>query len=81
MGVLAIIITIRNGGFKYKERNFYIKHVLFGLIFLTLGWVFFFIGLDDEKDYLRHNHSIWHFFGGWGGFLFMYAKRDVGWNI
>jgi len=38
--------------------------LLRGLFFLIIAIIMFIFGLDDEKDYLRIYHSLWHFFIG-----------------
>lgn len=35
-----------------------------GLFFVLIAIVMFIFGLDDDKDYLRIYHSLWHFFIG-----------------
>ena len=36
------------------------RNMLLAMIFLTIGTLFYFDGLDDENDYLRFSHGMWH---------------------
>jgi hypothetical protein len=40
---------------KYVKRN-----MVLALVFLTVGVIFYLDGLDDENDYLRFSHGMWH---------------------
>merc|ERR1712216_99087 len=45
---------------RTPEYNFFNFGVGIGL--LSIALVFFALGLDDDKDYLRAKHAGWHFF-------------------
>eukprot|EP01132_Coremiostelium_polycephalum_P004767 gene4767-5947_t len=51
------------------------KHFLYGLLCLMVAVFFFIRGLDDDNDYLRINHGIWHLFIGFS-FYFIFLSRE-----
>ena len=44
------------------------KMLVFAIAKLSSGAFFFYKGLDDNNDYLRYNHHIWHLFISIGSF-------------
>lgn len=52
------------------------SYLLKGLGFLTIAIFMFIYGLDDDKDYLRIFHSLWHFFIGISTF-YLWQIREV----
>ncbi|KYQ89287.1 hypothetical protein DLAC_09947 [Tieghemostelium lacteum] len=53
----------------------YNREFHYGLGLLAIAAVFFVRGLDDDNDYLRINHGIWHFFVGFA-FYYIFLSRD-----
>ncbi|EGC32626.1 hypothetical protein DICPUDRAFT_38112 [Dictyostelium purpureum] len=51
------------------------KHFLYGIGFFFVAAFFFVRGLDDDNDYLRINHGIWHFFIG-VAFYFIFLSKE-----
>ncbi|EGG20269.1 hypothetical protein DFA_07392 [Cavenderia fasciculata] len=51
------------------------RYFLYGLGCLVVAGFFFARGLDDDTDYLRWNHGVWHFFIGIA-FFFIFQSRD-----
>jgi predicted membrane channel-forming protein YqfA (hemolysin III family) len=39
-----------------------------GLLLMIIGLYFFIKGLDDDNDYLKMNHGMWHVFSAIGMF-------------
>ena len=33
-----------------------------GILFMSIGIIFFILGLDEHSDYLRAFHGLWHLF-------------------
>lgn len=58
IGILVNLVK-RKGLPKYNWRA-----ANRGTLFLLIGLVFFVFGLDEETDYLRINHGLWHAFLG-----------------
>ncbi len=56
------------------------KHFNIGMFFMTVAMFFFVRGLDDENDYLRYNHGLWHLFVGFA-FYFLFNAPDVTTNL
>ena len=60
--LLGLSLVLRGKG-KY---NYYaLKR---GWILLSIACVFFYFGLDDDNDYLRIFHGMWHTFGNLASF-------------
>ena len=64
--------------FVFPERRvqFYKKRFIAGMIFLAIAILFFVRGLDDDNDWLRLNHTLWHAFGGIGVGLLSMSVRS-----
>ena len=45
-----------------KEWPTYNHNFGVGVLLLLPGFIFFKLGLDDENDWCRLNHNLWHFF-------------------
>jgi predicted membrane channel-forming protein YqfA (hemolysin III family) len=54
-----------------SSKPFYI-----GLAFMAIALFFFVRGLDDDNDYLRFNHGLWHLFVGIS-FYFLYNVKAL----
>ena len=69
--LIILCFNISNGWPKVN------KSILFkGLLFLSTGLFFFYKGLDDANDYLRLNHTVWHFFVSLGAYFLWQAQDD-----
>eukprot|EP01133_Synstelium_polycarpum_P008409 gene8409-9890_t len=51
------------------------RYFFYGAICFVIAGFFFARGLDDDNDYLRLNHGIWHLFIGFA-FYFIFQSRD-----
>ncbi len=60
---------------RYRPR-FNRKKLLGGLLFVLLGLIFFVRGLDDDNDYLKMNHGLWHSLAGIGCLCLLSGKQD-----
>ncbi len=60
---------------RYRPR-FNRKKLLGGLLFVLLGLIFFVRGLDDDNDYLKMNHGLWHSLAGIGCLFLLSGKQD-----
>lgn len=49
--------------------SYYFRNLHIGNTFFIIGVIFFFRGLDDENDWIRLNHGMWHLFAGFGAFF------------
>ena len=56
----GIVVTIFIKVFIERRAPRYNHYVLVGGVLLFAGFVFFSLGLDDKKDWLRMRHSLWH---------------------
>ena len=43
---------------------------------LLIAFVFFALGLDEGRDYLRVNHGMWHLFSVVSGYYFLRAREE-----
>jgi predicted membrane channel-forming protein YqfA (hemolysin III family) len=50
-------------------------NVWYGLTLGTIALVFFVRGLDEDNDYLRINHGLWHFFVGLAIYFVYHSKQ------
>lgn len=66
------------GNYFITQQLPHLKSINFILGFFTalLGIFFFQRGLDDENDYLRYNHSLWHAFAGLATYFFLKSKSE-----
>jgi hypothetical protein len=61
---------------KHYWPNYNTRMISIGFLFLIVAVIFFIRGLDDEKDYLKINHGLWHCLGGIGFAILLYGKQD-----
>lgn len=59
------LFAVRLGHWEYRSY--------LGLVAVAL--IFFALGLDEEKDYMRIYHGLWHFLAGLGGYLLSRANE------
>lgn len=71
-----IFVVIWYIAYPEKRVRFYRKRLIAGIISMIIAIVFFVRGLDDERDWLRLNHGLWHAFGGLGVGLMCMSVRS-----
>jgi len=71
--VTAIVVTLFVKVVIERHRPRYNHHALAGSALLIAGFVFFSLGLDDKKDWLRMRHSLWHCFAGLATYFFAHC--------
>jgi len=58
-----------------KSRVFYNKKLIgLGTFLGFVAFIFFAKGLDEERDWLRISHSLWHLFVGLSGYAFLKSR-------
>jgi hypothetical protein len=60
---------------EYRPR-FNSQRILYATILFTFALFFFALGLDDDNDYLRIKHGMWHAFIG-AAFYFFFRSKDA----
>ncbi|KAN0011855.1 hypothetical protein ACTFIU_007426 [Dictyostelium citrinum] len=74
--VSALILLIIRHSLRRKIPDWIkTKFFLYGFGFFGVAAFFFARGLDDNNDYLRINHGIWHFFIGIS-FYFIFLSKE-----
>lgn len=72
--LVPMFIMIFVNIFNPKMRpNYQKKNLLKGTILLIIAIYFFIKGLDDENDWIRLNHGLWHTFGSFSFYYFKYS--------
>lgn len=61
--VICVVLMFLNNIY-YGNPKFQQKPLAIGFAYLAVALVFFVLGLDDDNDYLRIYHSLWHYFIG-----------------
>jgi predicted membrane channel-forming protein YqfA (hemolysin III family) len=75
--VPAVLATIRMYLFvpiEYRSR-FNSQDILRASLLMACGIFFFILGLDDDNDYLRIKHGLWHAFVG-ASFYYFFKSKD-----
>ncbi|KAL9644559.1 hypothetical protein ABK040_009423 [Willaertia magna] len=77
--VPSLIVLLRRIFLLEKEicPSFKRSHLILGVIFLIIGFICFWKGLDDDNDYLRIWHGCWHVFGGLAFYSFFKSKKEI----
>lgn len=52
------------------------QNLLWGFVLSVIGVYFFYKGLDNEHDWLRLSHGLWHSFIGAATYFFMCSKEN-----
>jgi len=74
--VSSLILLIAHHAYKRKVPEWLkTRHFAYGIGLIVVAAVFFVRGLDDDNDYLRLNHGIWHFCVGIA-FYFIFLSRE-----
>mmetsp|Transcript_29042 Transcript_29042/g.69302 ORF Transcript_29042/g.69302 Transcript_29042/m.69302 type:complete len:245 (+) Transcript_29042:39-773(+) len=66
--VLSLFVPLISHGSVRRRPDFNYRTFVTGLGILSLAFVFFAHGLDDNNDYLRFSHALWHVFVGVSAF-------------
>eukprot|EP00013_Stygamoeba_regulata_P013912 CAMPEP_0177669082 /NCGR_PEP_ID=MMETSP0447-20121125/23208_1 /TAXON_ID=0 /ORGANISM="Stygamoeba regulata, Strain BSH-02190019" /LENGTH=208 /DNA_ID=CAMNT_0019175839 /DNA_START=15 /DNA_END=641 /DNA_ORIENTATION=+ len=69
-GLFLIVHYFRTGRFASMRR----MDVFKGAGFIAVAFIFFARGLDEDNDYLRLNHGLWHVFSSIAFHFFLSAK-------
>lgn len=75
--LLAALIMAAKFVFTQQLPSFDRMNLLLGFLSCLIGIVFFQRGLDEDNDYLRLNHSIWHAMAGIATYFWYRCKVEV----
>eukprot|EP00698_Gefionella_okellyi_P006237 TRINITY_DN15631_c0_g1_i1.p1 TRINITY_DN15631_c0_g1~~TRINITY_DN15631_c0_g1_i1.p1 ORF type:complete len:239 (-),score=16.80 TRINITY_DN15631_c0_g1_i1:235-951(-) len=71
--MIALAILLGSYIIYRRKPEYDWKWFVRGVVILSVAFVFFARGLDEDSDYLRLNHGLWHLLGIFAFFCFTYA--------
>ena len=75
--LIAAFIMLTKYIFTQQLPNCDRANLIMGSIVCLIGIVFFQRGLDEDSDYLRLNHSVWHAMAGLATYFWYRCKVEV----
>lgn len=74
--LITCVISLSYAFFIRSSRPRYNGNAAIGAVLLGIGFIFFALGLDDEHDWLRLYHGLWHSFAGLSAYFFFYCRSS-----
>lgn len=75
--LLAVFIMLSKFIFTQQLPSFDRMNLVLGMLCCLIGIVFFQFGLDEDNDYLRLNHSMWHAMAGIATYFWYRGKVEL----
>lgn len=75
--LLAVFIMLSKFIFTQQLPSFDRMNLIFGMLASLIGIIFFQRGLDEDHDYLRLNHSMWHAMAGIATYFWYRGKVEL----